>query len=122
MNHKEIKGSMYKKITIGILISLIITNIIWLATSKYPGSFIGVLFYGVMTFIFWRKSHFQAGIIGGIMGLVVHIYELIFNNITKLGLLDSGFFFINLILPLPLIYFSYKTYKESKYRNDKPNS
>jgi len=101
--------------TIGILTVLVITNASWFAISKHSGSFVGLIFYAFIAFICWRRKRFQAGIIGGIIGLVIHIYELLFQGLSGFTKFESGLFFINLILPILLIYFSYKSYK--KFRN-----
>ncbi len=118
MDYKENKNLLHKNITIGILIGLVITNTFWAATSKYSGPFIALIFYLIITYFCWRKSHFQAGIIGGIIGLVIHIYEFIFQGTMALGKLESGFFFMNLIFPIPLIYFSFIAYQKIQSRRD----
>lgn len=101
----------YKKIVILILFFLIITNIIWFIMSKLPGPFIGLIFYGIIFFLYWKREHYKAGVIGGVIGLGIHIYELLFKNLSGLSGFESGLFFINLILPIPLIYFSCKSYQ-----------
>jgi hypothetical protein len=100
----------YKKIVISILFLLIITNIIWFTISKFQGPFIGLIFYGIIIFLYWKKGHYKAGVIGGFIGLGIHIYELLFKNLLGLSIFESSLFFINLILPIPLIYFSFKSY------------
>jgi len=103
----------YKNRVILILLFLIVTNIIWFTISKLPGPFIGLTFYGIIIFLYWKKGHYKAGIIGGFIGLGIHIYELLFKNLSGLSVFESSLFFINLILPIPLIYFSHKSYHKS---------
>lgn len=103
---------MHKKVTLGILIALVITNAIWVATSGHSGPVIALILYALVAFLCWRRDHFQAGIIAGVVGLGIHTYELISWGLTGLRTLDVGLLFINLILPVPLIYFSYKAYRE----------
>ena len=105
--------------TIGILVVLVIANAVWLATSEYSSPLIALIFYALIAFLCWRRSHFQAGIIGGIVGLGVHIYELLSQGIIELRGLELGLFFINLTFPIPLIYFSYRAYQEIKRRGRK---
>lgn len=101
----------YKKIVILILFSLIITNIIWLTISRFSGPFIGLLFYIIITFLYWQKGNYEAGVIGGVIGFGIHICELLFKSLSGFSAFESVLFFINLILPIPLIYFSYKSYR-----------
>jgi len=65
-----------------------------------------------LSFIY--SPSFFSGIIIGIIGLAIHIYELIFQGITDLEGLETIFFFINLILPFPLVFFCCKAYKKNK--------
>jgi len=100
-----------KRVTIIILGFFAGFNAVWAVASQYSGPLMGSIFYGVIFFFCWRKNHFQAGVIGGICGLAIHICELIFQDIAKLGGIYTGFFFVNLILPIPPIYFIYMAQK-----------
>jgi len=106
-----------EKITIGILIVLVAINAVWTITIKHSGSVIALFCYGFVAFLCWRRSHFQAGIIVGILGLGIHIYELIFHNTEKMGGIDLISFFANIVLPIPLIYFSLKAHQKISQRN-----
>ena len=110
------KSISAEKAALCILVALLVVNGIWAAISSLGGPLLGFTFYGVILFLFWRKSHFQAGIIGGAFGLVIHIYELIIPGIGELEGVGAGLFFINLILPVALIYFSYKALITKKKR------
>ena len=98
----------------GILVALVVANAMWVAISKYFGPTIALGFYALVLFLCWQRNHFQASFIIGVVGIGIHVYELIFQGIGKLGGLESGLFFINLISPIPLIYFSYKAYLETR--------
>ncbi|KYK33903.1 MAG: hypothetical protein AYK18_04240 [Theionarchaea archaeon DG-70] len=100
------KASSPERIAISILLVLIGVNAAWAVTSRYTGPVIGVVFYGIIGFLCWQKSHFQAGIIGGIIGLVIHVLELL--SVGEINGAELGFFLVNLVLPIPLIYFSYQ--------------
>ena len=107
-----------KKIGIGILVVLAGTNAIWIVTSRHSGTLVALIFYVFITLLVWRKDDFRAGIISGIFGSGIHLYELIFQGLGKLEGIEVGFFFVNLILPLPLIYFSYRAYLELRKSHD----
>jgi hypothetical protein len=100
------------KVSLSILIALVITNATWGATSGHSGPLIALSFYAVVAFLCWRWSHFQAGIIAGVAGVGIHAYELISWGLAELRALEVALLFVNLILPIPLIYFSYKAYRE----------
>ena len=100
--------AMVRKIVIIILLILIIINLTWFLISKLSGPFIAFVFYAIILVLCWVKQHFQAGITGGIIGFLIHILELIFYNNTNLSEIESAFFWTNIILPVALVYFSYK--------------
>lgn len=103
---------MNKKVPLSILIALVIANATWVATSDHSGPLIALSFYAVVAFLCWRRSHFQAGIIAGIAGVSIHAYELISWGLAELRALEVALLFVNLILPIPLIYFSYRAHRE----------
>ena len=104
-----------RRMTIGILIVLVIVNALLLMNVEYSGPSIALICYAFVTFLCWRQNDFHAGIAIGIFGFVIHLYELIFQGIEELATLEFIFFFINLLLPISLIYYSYKAHKEIKH-------
>jgi len=113
MRNRKHPGSSAKKITIGILIVLASNNAVWVISAEYSGPLIALLFYAFVTFLFWRRNHFQAGIIGGVFGLGIHVYELLFQDMGELRGIELGHFYANIVLPIPLTYFGYKTHREA---------
>ena len=112
MSDRKSVRSSSEKITIGILLVLVGINAIWAVTVEHTGPLIAVLSYAFLTFFCWRRSHFQAGIIGGIFGLGIHICALILQGMGELDGVDLAFFCANLVLPIPLTYFSYRAHQE----------
>lgn len=108
--------SSTEKITIVILITLLSTNAVWAVISEYSGPFIAMIVYAFVTFLCWRKKHFQAGMIAGFLGFGIHLYELIFRGIKELEGIYLLIFYINLIFPILLVYFSYKVNQTLKLR------
>ena len=104
-----------KKVALLVIITLVIINAVWVTISKSLGPVIALVSYAFITFLFLRKNDFIAGIIIGIVGFIIHFYELIFQGVTELRGLEIAFFYINLVFPIPLIYFSFKAYKELKH-------
>jgi len=112
MSGKKPHHSSVAKMTIGILVVLVGVNAVWAVTMELSGPVIALLFYAFVTFLCWRRSHFQAGIISGILGLGIHVYELIFQDLGRLDGFDLGLFYANIVLPIPLTYFSYQAHRE----------
>ena len=83
------------------------TNVVWLIISGHGGALIALVFYLVVSFLCLRNRHFRAGVIAGIFGFVIHIYELFVQGTTELMGIDQVFFYANLVLPIPLIFTSY---------------
>ena len=111
---KDPKYFSKQKIVIGILAILVFTNAGWIIICKSYGPIIAFIFYLFAIFLFMKKNDILSGSIIGIIGLAFHLYELIFQGIKDLEQLEMIFFFINLIFPIPLIYFSNKIYKKVK--------
>ena len=94
-------------ITIALLLSLAVVNAIWLIVSWHGGVLIALAFYSVISFLCLRRQHFQAGVIAGILGFGIHLYELFVLGTSELIGIDHVFFYANLILPVPLTIISY---------------
>lgn len=104
---KKEKISTSGIITIALLLFLAGANTFWLVISGHGGSLIALVFYLVISFRCLIGRHFYAGIIAGIFGVGIHIYELFVHGIVELTEIDQVFFYANLILPIPLIFTSY---------------
>jgi len=94
-------------ITIAILLSLAGANAVWFIISGHGGALIALVFYLVVSFLCLRNRHFLSGVIAGIFGFGIHIYELFVHGIVELTEIDQVFFYANLILPIPLIFTNY---------------
>jgi hypothetical protein len=97
-----------------ILIILVGVNFAWYVITKQSGSLVALIFYSVIFFLFWRLLDFRAGITAGVIGFGVHLYELVSLGISAFQLLDTILFYLNLVLPIPLAYFSYRAYRASR--------
>ena len=105
---------MARRIVILILLILIITNSVWLLISEFSGPLIALIFYTIIIYLCIYKKHFQAGIIGGIIGFSIHIFELLFQHNANLSGIEFIFFLINLIFPVALVYYSHRANKVVK--------
>ena len=104
---KRSKISASGIITIVILFTLAGINAFWLIISGHGGALIALVFYFVVFVLCLRSRHFRAGVIAGILGFGIHIYELFVQGTTELIGIDQLLFYMNVILPIPLIFTSY---------------
>lgn len=94
-------------ITIAVLLTLVGVNVVWLIASGHGGALIALIFYSVVSFLCIRSRHFNAGVIAGIFGFGIHLYELFVKGTAELTGIDQMFFYANLILPIPLTFTSF---------------
>jgi len=106
MKNKE-KISPSGIITIALLLSLAVANALWLLISGHRGALIALVFYSAVSYLCLRNRHFQAGVIAGIFGFGIHVFELFIQGTTELIGINQVFFYANLILPIPLTITSY---------------
>ena len=109
--------SVAQRIVVISLVILIITNLLWSVLSRLSGPLIGLIFYVIIAYLCLIKKHFQAGIVGGILGFFIHAIEYIVNNVEDLNTMEHAFLLINIIFPLILLWFSYYAYKQIKCRD-----
>ena len=62
-------------VVLGLLIGLVATNTIFLVLSRTVGPVIGLLFYCAVIWR-WHRRDYQAGTVGGLVGLVGHGVEV----------------------------------------------
>jgi len=119
MNSKNSKYTFKYKIVFGILTALVFTNAAWVIIFKSYAPLIAIIFYLVVIFLLWRKNDIFSGIIIGSSAFLIHLYELIFHGIADLRVLELVFFFINFILPFPIVILCYNIYKKTKQTDNK---
>ena len=82
----------------GLLIALVATNVVFMILSRKVGPLIGIMFYGVLVWR-WYRHKYKDGLVGGGMGLVVHLLEVILAGWKDYAVLLA----LNMILPALLI-------------------
>ena len=89
-------------------------NAVWFAISLQSGASMAMILYAFILFFCWRMANYRAGVIAGLLGFGVHLYELLFDPPVDFLLLDWICFYLNLFLPLALVYFSYRAYRSQR--------
>ena len=86
---------------LGILGVLVATNVMFLILMRTGGPLVGVVFYLALLVVVWRRrqTDYHPVVVGGLVGLVIHIVEVILVGWTAYPLLVA----LNLVLPAVLV-------------------
>ena len=88
-------------LALGLLAALVATNAVFLLLLRTGGPLIGLGFYAALLVIVWRRREpdWRPVMVGGLVGLAVHIVEVIVGGWMAYPLLVA----LNLILPAALV-------------------
>lgn len=84
-------------VALGLLAALVATNLIFLALLRVSGPLIGFVLYAVLLWRWWQRDY-RAAVVGGLVGLAVHMVEVITTGWSAYPALVA----LNLILPAVL--------------------
>ena len=96
-----------------ILIILALSNLLFFIVSPYSGPIVGFVMAIAFAIHWWVKRNSTVIIAIAIIWIFLHIYELLTFGTASF----SVFIYLNLLLPIPLLYFSLKRYQLSKKGN-----
>ncbi len=96
-----------------ILIVLASSNLLFFIVSPYSGPIVGFVMAIAFAIHWWVKRNSTVIIAVAIMWIFLHIYELLTFGTTSF----SVFIYLNLLLPIPLLYFSLKRHQLRKKEN-----
>jgi hypothetical protein len=97
-------------VALGLLAALVAINAVFLILLCTGGPLIGLVFYAVFLVVVWRRRRpdYLPMIVGGLVGLAVHIVEVIVVGWTVYPLLVA----LNLILPAALVLVAWSAGRE----------
>ena len=84
-------------VALGLLTALVVTNAVFLVLLRMGGPFIGLVLYAVLLWR-WRQRDYRAAVVGGLVGLAVHVVEVAIIGWSAYPALMA----FNLILPAVL--------------------
>jgi hypothetical protein len=86
---------------LGLLGALVATNMTFLILVRKGGPLVGLVLYLALLVAVWRKRQpdYRPVVVGGLIGLAVHVVEVILMGWTTYRLLVA----LNLILPAVLV-------------------
>jgi hypothetical protein len=93
----------------GLLAALVVTNGVLLALLQTGGPLIGLVFYAFLLWR-WHKRDYRAGVIGGIVGLAVHVVEVATAGWSAYPILMV----LNLALPATLALVARSTHQRAR--------
>jgi len=85
------------RVALGLLAALVVTNAVFLALLQTGGPLIGLVLYAVLLWR-WRQHDYWAAVMGGLVGLAVHVVEVAIIGWSAYPALMA----FNLILPAVL--------------------
>jgi hypothetical protein len=88
-------------VSLGLLGMLMVTNITLWALEQTGGPLIGVTGYGGLLILALRgrQTNYRAAMVGGLLGLVVHVVEVVARGWSA----HTGLMALNLVLPAVLV-------------------
>jgi hypothetical protein len=96
-----------------ILIVLASSNLLFFIVSPFSGPIVGFVMAIAFAIHWWIKRNSTVIIAVAIIWLIVHIYELLTFGTASF----SVFIYLNLLLPIPLLFLSLKRYQLRKKGN-----
>jgi hypothetical protein len=107
---KKERRSPLSQAVLVLLGALVATNVAFWILVRSGGPLIGLTFYLVLLIILWRgrQPGYQPAAVGGFVGFVIHIVEVILVGWTAYPLLMA----LNLILPAALVPTAWLASKE----------
>ena len=115
----ELKQSFDRRIVTAALAVLITINAGWIIICKSYGPFIAVVLYMFALFLFMHRNDLFAGMITGISGLAINVYELVSAGMKNIQGLGKMFFIANLVLPVLLLYYCCRLYRRIRIYNNR---
>jgi hypothetical protein len=88
-------------LALGLLVALVVTNAVFLLLLRTGGPLIGLAFYVALLVIVWRRRRpdWRPVMVGGLVGVAVHIVEVVVAGWTAYPLLVA----LNMTLPAALV-------------------
>ena len=107
MSHPE--RSPLDWVILGLLAMLVVTNMAFLVLQRTGGPLIGLAFYLVLLALMWRgrQSAHRTVLVGGCVGLVVHVVEAVAMGASAYPTLLA----LNLILPAALALLAWAAHR-----------
>ena len=99
------------RVVYALLIVLVLVNCAWALLFSRTGPIIGASAYALVALVSWRRKETHPALIVGIVGLALHVVELF----SAAGMrAELSFLVANVIIPIPLLYVSWRLIRTRK--------
>ncbi len=105
--------SSIKSLTLALLITLALMNAVWSFLSSWGGASTASVLYAIVALRWYLKDYIVGGI-AGVLGFLIHLYLLLFHPLEDLRVFETVFYYLNLLLPIPIACFGFLAYRETK--------
>jgi len=95
-----------EKIILAVLVLLALSNLIFFIISSYASPIVGFIIATIIAIHWWQKRNSRFIMVMAIVWILIHTYELIKFGISHYPVI----IFLNLLLPIPLLYCSLRAY------------
>jgi hypothetical protein len=120
MKKKPIPNAATKTLTLTLLITLAVMNGVWSFLSSWGGASIATVLYAIVA-LRWYLKDYISGAIAGVLGFGIHLYVLLFHPLADLRVFETVFFYMNLLLPIPIAVLGYLAYRDSRKKTGHSN-
>ncbi|HEY71136.1 MAG TPA: hypothetical protein G4O08_11200 [Anaerolineae bacterium] len=102
-----------KPLGLTLLITMAVINAVWAFLPSWAGASIATALYTIVA-LRWYMKDYLAGGIAGVLGFGIHLYVLLFHPLEDLQVFETVFFYLNLLIPIPIACFGFLLYPERK--------
>ena len=104
--------SGYEKMILAVLVLLALINLVFFFVTLYSGPIVGFIVPTAIVFHWWRKRDSMLIAVMSIIWILFHVYELIAMGDGS----HPFFFYLNLLLPILLLFCGLKEKKRRSIR------
>ena len=105
--------SSIQSLALALLITLALMNAVWSFLSSWVGASTASVLYAIVALRWYLKDYIVGGI-AGVLGFLIHLYLLLFHPLVDLRVFETVFYYLNLLLPIPIACFGFIAYRETK--------
>jgi hypothetical protein len=106
-----------RTLTLTLLITLALMNAVWSFLSSWGGATLASTLYAIVALRWYLKDYISAAI-AGVLGFGIHLYLLLVHPLEDLRVYESVFFYLNILLPIPIASLGFLAYRDTKKKPD----
>jgi hypothetical protein len=107
-----------KAVVVGSLAGLAVVDCAWALTSGRGSPLLGAVGFAVVAVLVALRNEFRAGLVIGIAGFAIHLFELVFHGLRGLGIVEGALFAVNLCLSAVIAAASWRLLRTRRRTTD----